>query len=101
MTGTDHMNIILGQANTINEVHNIRKQNLELNQQLVAQTMEEKKKEDRSQVQRFEDGSRVMISSDEEKKDREGHKENRDEARHKQNQEEIPVSEGNRIDIKV
>ena len=47
MASTTDMNIVLGQGNAVKEVHNVRKQNLELNQQFVAQQTEEKKREDR------------------------------------------------------
>ena len=65
MASTTDMNIVLGQGNAVKEVHNVRKQNLELNQQFVAQQTEEKKKEDRVKVQEFETAKRVAIEEHE------------------------------------
>ena len=45
MSGTTHMNVILSQGNTIKEVHNVKKQNLDMNQQFIAQQSEGMKKE--------------------------------------------------------
>ena len=44
MTGASNMNIIVGQGTAIKEVHNVKKQNLEINQQFVAQETESQKK---------------------------------------------------------
>ena len=69
MAATTNMNIILGQGNAVNEVHNVKKQNLEMNQQFVAQETDGKKKEDKTKVQKFEAADKVAIQEDEEKKD--------------------------------
>ena len=45
MTGTSNINIIVGQGTAIKEIHNVKKQNLEINQQYVAQKAEDDKKE--------------------------------------------------------
>ena len=71
MSGITDTNIVLGQGNAIKQVHNVGRQELELNQQFVAQKAEDKKKEDKSKVQDFEAGSRIKVNSDEEKKKRE------------------------------
>ena len=70
MASTTDMNIVLGQGNAIKEVHNVRKQSLELNQQFVAQKAEDKKKEDQSKVQQSEAENRVEIKGDEEREKR-------------------------------
>ncbi|NOQ95961.1 MAG: hypothetical protein GQ555_05010 [Desulfobacterales bacterium] len=72
MASTTDMNIVLGQGNAVKEVHNVRKQNLELNQQFVAQQTEEKKTEDRAKVQEFETAKKIGIEEDEEKKKKKG-----------------------------
>ena len=60
MSGTTNMNIILGQGSTIKEVHNVKKQNLEMNQQFVAQKSEDIKREDKSKVQEFETNNKIF-----------------------------------------
>ena len=67
MTGTTDMNIVLGQGDAIKEVHNIKKQSLELNQQFIAQKTEDEKKEDKSKVKEFDTGNRIEVKEDEEK----------------------------------
>ena len=59
MPGTADLNIVIGQGAAIKEVHNVKKQNLEMSQQFVAQKEEDKKKEDKSKVQKFAPGNRV------------------------------------------
>ena len=54
MSNTTDMNIVLGQGSAIKEVHNIGRQNLELNQQVVAQKTEDKKKETRQWLRETE-----------------------------------------------
>jgi hypothetical protein len=99
MSGTTHMNVILGQGNTIKEVHNVKKQNLEMNQQFVAQQSEDTKKEDKSKVQEFETKNRIEIKKEKEKnKDKKGNKKQSNDENQK---EKIDLSEGKLIDIRV
>ena len=101
MAATTNMNIILGQGNSVNEVHNIRKQNLELNQQFVAQETDGKKKKDKAKVQKFEAPDKVAIQEDEQEKDDKGHKRKRKRAIKVKSEGESVTSGGNRIDIRV
>ena len=101
MAGTTDMNIVLGQGNAIKEVHNIRKQSLELNQQFIAQKTEDEKKEDKSKVKEFDTGNRVEIKADEEKKKKGDSQDNQKESKKEKIKEEPNVSEGNLIDITV
>lgn len=98
MSSTSGMNIILGQANAIKEVHNVTKQNLELNQQLVAQNAVEKRREDKSKVKKSESGDRVEINTDEDKKEK---KDAKDDKERLKKEKEKNASEGSFIDIKV
>ena len=99
MSGTTHMNVILGQGNTIKEVHNVKKQNLEMNQQFVAKHSEDKKKEDKSKVKEFETKNRIEIKKEKEKnKDQKGNKKKSNDENQK---EKINLSEGKLIDIRV
>ena len=102
MASTTDMNIILGQGNAIKEVHNVRKQSLELNQQFVAQKTEDKKKEDKVKVQEFETDNKIEIRSDEEKEHHQGSKDNEKDPRKEQPEEESDLTKRNYlIDIKV
>ena len=103
MAGTTDMNIVIGQGNAVKEVHNVRKQNLELNQQFVAQQTEQKKKEDKVTVQEFESPQRVRIEEEEkeEKRNKGGSREEQERSKEKQSNEESDPSEGKLIDIKV
>ena len=101
MAATTNVNIILGQGNAVNEVHNIRKQNLELNQQVVAQETEGKKKEDKAKVQEFEASDKVTIQEEEQDKDNQGAQKKRKRAIKGKSKGESVTSGGNRIDIRV
>ena len=99
MTSTSNMNIILGQGAAVKEIHNIRKQNLELSQQFIAQTTVEQKKKDKLKVQRADDTSKIEADKDEAKKERsDGDPQDPQE----ENQEDLfAKTEGNLIDITV
>ncbi|UCG64978.1 MAG: hypothetical protein JSW12_20635 [Deltaproteobacteria bacterium] len=101
MASTTDMNIVLGQGNAVKEVHNVRKQNLELNQQFVAQQTEEKKTEDRVKVQEFETAKKIGIEEDEEKKKKKGSGQDEKGSKKEQSEEASNLSEGNLIDIRV
>jgi hypothetical protein len=99
MSGTTNMNIIIGQGSTIKEVHNVKKQNLEMNQQFVAQNSEDIKKEDKSKIQEFETKNRIEAEKEKEKqKNQKGKKKKQD---NKNKKEKKSLSEGNLIDIRV
>ena len=99
MSGTTDMNIIIGQGTTIKEVHNVKKQSLEMNQQFVAQNSEDIKKEDKSKVQEFETKNKIEAEKEKEKqKDQKGKKKR---PSNKNKKEKINLSEGNLIDIRV
>jgi hypothetical protein len=103
MASTTDMNIVIGQGNAVKEVHNVRKQNLELNQQFVAQQTEQKKKEDRVTVQEFESPQKVVIEQEEkeDKRNKKSFREDQKDSKEKQSSEESDQSEGSLIDIKV
>jgi hypothetical protein len=103
MASTTDMNIVIGQGNAVKEVHNVRKQNLELNQQFVAQQTEQKKKEDRVTVQEFESPQRIAIEEEEkeDKRNKKSFREDQKDSKEKQSSEESDQSEGSLIDIKV
>lgn len=103
MASTTDMNIVIGQGNAVKEVHNVRKQNLELNQQFVAQQTEQKKKEDRVTVQEFESPQRIAIEEEEkeDKRNKKSFREDQKDSKEKQSREESDQSEGSLIDIKV
>ena len=102
MASTTDMNIVLGQGNAIKEVHNVRKQSLELNQQFVAQKAEDKKKEDQSKVQQSEAENRVEIKGDEEREKRKDPEDDQKDPLKETLNEDDRLSEKNHlIDIKV
>jgi len=101
MAGTTDINIVLGQGDAIKEVHNIRKQSLELNQQFVAQKTEDEKKENKSKVKEFDTGNRIEVKADEEKKKKGGSEDNQKDSKKEKIKKEPDLLEGNLIDITV
>ena len=99
MSATTDMNIILGQGNAVKEVHNVKKQNLEMNQQFVAQKSDDLKKEEKSKVQEYETNNRIETKKDKEReKDHKRHKENKDS---EEQENKLNLLEDNLIDIRV
>lgn len=72
MASTTDINIVLGQGNIIKEFQNVKRQDLELNQQFVAQKTKDEKEEEKSRVQEFEKGNKLEMATDEEESNREG-----------------------------
>jgi len=99
MSGTTHMNIILGQGTTIKEVHNVKKQNLEMNQQFIAQKSEDSKREDKTKVEEFDTKNRIEINKEKEKK--KDQKSNKKKSTNENPEEKRKLSEGKLIDIRV
>jgi len=101
MAGTTDVNIILGQANSIKEVHNVRKEQLEMNQQFIAQEATDKKIEEKVKVQKFDTEDRVEIKGDQEgNENREGKKGKKNSQREKKGGKS-KLSKGTLINIKV
>ncbi len=67
MSSTSNINMVLSQGSAIKEIHNVRKQSLELNQQYVAQHAEIRKKEHKGKVLESNAGSHVEIRDENEK----------------------------------
>jgi hypothetical protein len=101
MASTADMNSILERSDAIKEVHNARKQSLELNQHFVAQRAGDKRKEERASAQGFEAENRIEIKDDEKNNDKGGTEENKNGSKRKQSSEESDLSEGTFIDIKI
>ena len=95
------MNIVLSQGNVIKEIHNARKQSLEVSQQFIAQKKEDKRKEDRSKVQTFDSDNKVRINEDEKGGDNTNQRGEKRRSDGEQTENEDYFSEGNLIDIKV
>jgi len=103
MSGTTHLNVIIGQGSTIKEVHNVKKQNLEMNQQVVAQKSEDVRIEDKSKVEEFETKNRIEVKKEKDKdKDNKKYKKAIKEKKHNKNKVgKKDLSEGKLIDIRV
>jgi len=101
MTGTGDMNIIVGQGTAVKEVHNVKKQNLEINQQFVAQETEGQKKKDKSKIQKLENGDKVRIEKDQEEKSKEEKKNKKKGSKQKKSDDEFTINASNLIDITV
>jgi len=67
MVGTSNMNIVLSQGNAVREVQNIKKQSMEMNQQLAAQHSEDKKKTEKNKVDTFDTRNKIEVRDDEKK----------------------------------
>ena len=101
MASDTNLNIILGQGHAIKSIYNVKKQNLELQQQFASQHTEVKEKKDKEVVQEFSAENKVQITKDGEKKNKEHSKGPKKELNTTDKMEEEPEAEGLLIDIKV
>jgi hypothetical protein len=102
MASTTDINIIVAQGNAVREVHNIRKQVLELGQNAIAQKAEDNKKEEKAKVQESREGDRIEISADEDRRQgRDGRKKDGKNQSSGSGPKEFDSPAGNLIDIKV
>lgn len=72
MSGTANLNIILSQGNAVNEVNNIRKQNLELNQQYVVQHADIKKRKEKNAIRKPSKGGDIDVENEKRKENMKG-----------------------------
>jgi hypothetical protein len=99
MTSSTDVNIVLGQADAIKEVHSVRKQALELSQQFMSQETEDMRKKEKDTVKEFEAETRIEGEGGQRKG---GNPEARKKGKgRKQPGEESSSSEGALIDITV
>jgi len=101
MTGTGDMNIIVGQGTAVKEVHNVKKQNLEINQQFIAQETEGQKKKDQTKIQNLESKDKVRIKGDQEDRSEEEKKKKKKDLKKKESDDERKLNANNLIDITV
>ncbi len=102
MVADTNLNVVIGQGNTITEVHNVRKNVLDSNQQFIAQSVDDKQKEGRSRVAEPQTGDKIEIKGDERRESGESGKKERENERKAKGKAPDPSSpEGNLIDIKV
>lgn len=101
MAGTTDINIVLGQGSAIKEVHNVKKQNLEINQHFAAQATENRERQERSKVQELAKETRVEIKGDGSKKDGDMKRKHRKGRKKEAPGKSSESGEGNLIDIRV
>ncbi len=101
MTSADNMSGVLRQSSAIPEVHNIRKQTLEMSQQFMAQNTETQKKEAKSKVQGSETKSRVEMKQDQEPKNQKGKQKKKRAAEKEKSQPQSTLPPKKIIDIIV
>ena len=101
MSITNDMNIVIGQGTAIKEVHNVKKQNLEINQQFIAQAAGDEKREKKTKVQEFDTENKVAADRDEKEGKNNYQKGKKKKLAKKGDDEDINPSGGNIIDIVV
>jgi len=101
MSSITNMNIILGQGSAVKEVHNVKKQNLEVNQQYVVQHVEDKKKEDKDKIHDFEKSNRIDTENDNDKEKKKGKKSDKRRAEKEKQKQKNHLVQSKIIDIRV
>lgn len=101
MSGSSNINLVLNQGNAVKEIYNVKKQNLELQQQTNAQVSQQKRHEDKSKIGRFQTDHRIKSELQDRGRD---HDERRGEGRQAKCGDKDPDTsprEENLIDILV
>lgn len=101
MTSTDNMSGVLRQGSAIPEIHNVRKQTLEMNQQFMAQNTETKKKEDKSKVKGSKTKSRIEMKQDQEQKNQKHNQKKKRDAEKEKSEPKSTLPQKKIIDIIV
>ncbi len=101
MTSTDNMSGVLRQSSAIPEIHNVRKQTLEMSQQSMAQNTEIKKKEAKSKIKRSETKSRIEMKQDQEQKNQKGNQKKKRDPEKEKSQSKSTLPKKKMIDIIV
>ncbi|MBU1052877.1 MAG: hypothetical protein KKC46_03475 [Proteobacteria bacterium] len=100
MSSSSNINSILSQGTAIKEIQNVRKDNLELNQQYVAQHSEIQKKENKEKVLESNAGGNVEIGNENERKNQKRQNQKQKDKDMADN-ESIPFDDEHIIDITV
>jgi hypothetical protein len=101
MASDTNINSILTQGNAIKSIYNVKKQNLELQQQFAAQHTEVKNKEDKVKVQKFGTDNKVEIKDDSERKKKQREEKLKKKMKTEAKDKKELNPEGTLIDIKV
>jgi len=101
MSSTSNMNIVLTQGTAVKEIHNVRKQTLDLNQQYVAQHTEILKRQEKEKVPELKPADRVRIEKENEKKNLKDSKQEQKDPEEDTFEEETAPSGDHIIDITV
>jgi hypothetical protein len=102
MAADTNLNAVISQGSAVAEVHNVRKNVLDSNQQFLAQHADDKKKEERSKVAETHGGDKIEIRGDEHRESMEQGKQEKSGKPPEKGTPADPAStEGNLIDIKV
>ena len=102
MVSDTNLNAVISQGNAVTEVHNVRKNVLDSNQQFMAQHADDQQKEERSKVAQTQSGDKIEITGDERRESRDEGKQEKDERPQERVKPLEPSSmEGKLIDIKV
>ena len=101
MASDTNLNIVLGQGHAVKNIYNVKKQNLELQQQFAAQHTKVKEKRKKEKVMKFSADNKVQAKEDHTGERPKKSKSPRKKSRSKDNQETGLEREGALIDIKV
>ena len=101
MASDTNLNIVLSQGHAVKNIYNVKKQNLELQQQFAAQHTDVKEKRKKEKVLSFSADNNVQVKEDQHGERRDGYKAARKEKRSEDTRETGPEKEGALIDIKV
>ena len=65
MAGDSNINIVIGQGNAVKEIYNVKKQDLEVQQQTGMQESIKKNREEKTKIQKTESDSKIRVKGDE------------------------------------
>ena len=101
MVGESNVNMVISQGNAVKEVYNVKKQNLEVQQQAGMQEHIKNHRKKKVKIQKTENNTKIQVKGDEKREDQ-GHLAKREEENNEeQNQTPENKSDSSFIDIIV
>ena len=101
MASDTNLNIVLGQGHAVKNIYNVKKQNLELQQQFAAQHTEVKEKRDKEKVKKSSADNKVQAKEENAREQRKRSTASKQGSQAEDKMETGPEKEGALIDIKV
>ena len=87
MTGDSNINMVISQGNAVKEIYNVRKHDLDLQQQTNMQEHIKKNREEKTKIKETENDTKIQVKDDENRKSK-GNLNRREEEKNKEHEQD-------------